>query len=204
MTANAQPRKQERRLDDALDQSFPASDPPAMNAPTPAVPLAHTGKVSITPAPEVAMVTIYRVLPKSKVACAFKAEENRGGGRWTSPGVSAVYASLSPAGALLEFLVHLESKLTEDLVMLSAQLPCESMARLDTPPACWRERPYKDEVRAAGNRWVETRESLALRVPSAVCECDYNVLVQPLHPDFDKLRIGDAVDLKIDARLGMF
>lgn len=202
MTAHAQPRKQERRLDDALEQSFPASDPPSMSAPTPAAPATSAGGVAI--APEVATITVYRVLPKSKVAGAFKADDNRGGGRWTSPGVAAVYASLSPAGALLEFLVHLESKLTEDLVMLSAQLPCESMSRLDTPPACWRERPYKDDVRSLGNRWVESRESLALRVPSAVCECDYNVLVQPLHPDFDKLRIGDAVDLKIDARLGMF
>ena len=86
-------------------------------------------------------------------------------------------------------------------VSASLKMPPGQMLRLDTPPENWRERPYRADVRRAGDRWALEHQSLALRVPSALCPGEYNVLVNLLHPDFGRLQRGEAVGLEVDSRL---
>lgn len=41
-------------------------------------------------------------------------------------------------------------------------------------------------------QWTRAQETLALRVPSAVVEQEWNVLLNPLHPDMPHVTIGHA------------
>lgn len=183
-------------LDAALAASFPASDPPSMTVPVAATPLAEGAHELPSPP-----VTVYRVVKRDKADTAFAAQDNSNGGRWTSEGVPAAYASQTAAGAVLEFLAHLEGSSPDDLVLVSAVLPGEAMLVADSLPPPWRERPYRSDVRAYGDEWARSRRSLAIQVPSVLCEQSCNVLVNPEHPDAGRLRICAIDPLTLDPRL---
>lgn len=186
----------DREIDAAVADTFPASDPPSMSQPVTAAP-AVDERHHARPGPR----HVYRVVNRDEVEQAFASEANRKGGRWSSPGTPAVYASLSAAGALLEFLAHLEGDSPKDLVVVTATLPDESIVVGEQLPPDWRERPYRDGVRGYGDRWLASRGSLALELPSVLCEVEHNVLINPEHPDAHQLKIRAVDPLHIDPRL---
>lgn len=199
-TGNEAPMHSETRtgeLDEALADSFPASDPPAATSPSAAT--AATAQMALGAADS--HVRIYRIIEPRQASEPFSGPGSDGGGRWTSPGTHGVYASLTPATAMLEYLVHLEGATPAALLMASASLPRESvLAQLEMPDD-WPERPYRRSVRQIGDEWSKARRSLALRVPSAVCPDECNVIVNPQHPEFVKLELDQLRPLTLDARL---
>jgi len=181
-------------LDKALADSFPASDPPAC---TQTLIAGDPAEHAFASPP----VQVYVIAPRDEVEQLLARSYNERGGRWTSPGRRVLYASLSPASSLLECMVGIEGRITGPLCMVHAHLPNDGMLRLDMPPAGWRERPYRDDVRAAGDAWLDQKSSLALRVPSAICPHEFNVLINLEHPDIDKFVIVGVEDLPVDPRL---
>ena len=128
----------------------------------------------------------------------------RFGGRWNSPGVPMVYASSSLALAAIELFVHLEpNQQPNDLVYIAAQLPeGEPAKRLDSDhlPANW----WADDLeppRKLGDRWIREKNSLAIEVPSAALRMEWNVLVNPLHPDVANIKVEATQPFHFDARM---
>jgi RES domain-containing protein len=193
-------KKREAALDEAIEESFPASDPPSQTqavtaTPTQSqVPLRDTGKTGDE-------VHVYRVIEPRQASEPFSGRGADRGGRWTSPGTQGVYASLTPASAMLEYLVHLEGDTPSELLMAQGTMPVASVLAQVDLPSDWKQRPYRDTVRQIGDKWANAQSSLALRVPSAVCEEECNIVINPAHPDFTKLRVEHLVPLKIDPRL---
>jgi len=68
-------------------------------------------------------------------------------------------------------------------------------------PKGWDGYPYLAVTQELGDRWVEGRLSLALRVPSAIVPSESNLLINPLHPDRHLLRIGKPEAVRVDRRL---
>ena len=192
--------KEEASLDEAIAESFPASDPPSQTSPItatstqPQVPASHAGHAGDE-------LRVYRVIEPRQASTPFSGAGSDRGGRWTSPRTQGVYASLTPAMALLEYLVHLEGETPGALLLASASVPIDTvLAQLELPSE-WKDRPYRDTVRQIGDGWSRSKKSMALRVPSAVCEGECNVLLNPDHADFVKLRIDQLCPMKIDPRL---
>ena len=185
-------------LDAALAASFPASDPPAATAP-----IAATSATAQIPASDGdgGEVRIYRVIEARQAAHPFDGPGSDAGGRWTTPRTPGVYASLSPATAMLEYLAHLEGATPEGLLLATASLPRECLLAQLEVPSEWCERPYRASVRHVGDAWSKEQRSLALRVPSAVCPPECNVLVNPAHRDFARLQLQQLAPVKLDARL---
>ncbi len=126
------------------------------------------------------------------------------GGRWNSRGVSVVYASTSLALAAVETFVNLEPNLRPaDLVSIEGDIPDAVEIRgldLTTLPAGWRE--TRDEsLRHFGDRWIRGGETAALLVPSAAIRGEWNVLLNPAHPDFSKIRFRSPERFEFDARM---
>lgn len=185
-------------LDNAIADSFPASDPPSQTqqitaTPTqPQIPLSEAGFLGND-------LRVYRVVERRKASQPFSGPG--AGGRWTSPGTPGVYASLSPAAAMLEYLVHLEGETPSEVLLAQATLPIgNALVQIDLP-SDWHALPYLDAVRMVGDGWARARQSLALRVPSAVCPGECNALINPNHPDFAKLRLDQLTPLRLDSRL---
>ena len=126
-------------------------------------------------------------------------------GRWHTRGRRIVYCSQSPAAALLEVLVHFELDL-RDLParyrLLKLQAPDELTVERVTPqdlPEGWFERT--DLTRAMGDRWLEAGRSPLLTVPSAVVPETFNVLLNPIHPDAQRIAVVQLSEHAVDARL---
>jgi RES domain-containing protein len=123
--------------------------------------------------------------------------------RWNHQGISMVYTSTSRALAALEFFVNLEpGEAPADLLMAEAALPDDSVETLDAGllPAGWRELNSLF-CRDLGSAWAVSCRSLALQVPSAVVDGDWNLLLNPRHADFSKVRIAAPKPFRYDERM---
>lgn len=127
------------------------------------------------------------------------------GGRWNHKGVAVVYASESRALAALECLVHVPmSTIPRDLEMMELVIPKriipENIDPADLPPK-WRKYPPPQRLATLGSNWVHSNRSLLLRVPSAVVENEFNVLINPEHEDLKRIRTIGPVRFEFDGRL---
>jgi len=72
--------------------------------------------------------------------------------------------------------------------VVTADAHCRSIAFLETTlPPDWKNASAPAELRTIGDMWVNSIQSLALAVPSALLPdvlVERNVLINPLHPRF--------------------
>ena len=52
-----------------------------------------------------------------------------------------------------------------------------------------------------GTRWAFANSALLLRVPSVIVEHEFNVLINPLHPDMKGVIISNVEEYHFDRRL---
>jgi len=127
------------------------------------------------------------------------------GGRWNRKGTEIIYTSESRALASLEFLVHVPLSLVPpDLMIISINIPSglsiEHVSLTDLP-ADWRSSPAPAALAEFGSTWAKSNKSFLLRVPSAIIDKEFNILINPNHPDMGKITINKIEDYKIDSRL---
>ncbi len=127
------------------------------------------------------------------------------GGRWNSIGTPVVYTSSTLSLATLEMLVHVDPEdLPKDLVALriavSGKASSEQVRRDDLPDD-WADVSDHPACREVGDAWVSRGTSLVLRVPSAIIWEEESLLVDPRHPDFEKLQVVSARPFRFDRRL---
>ncbi len=127
------------------------------------------------------------------------------GGRWNSQGVSLVYTSSSRALALAEVAVHLSlANLPNDFLVASLFLPDSlSMKRVNLSdlPDQWNEFPVYEATQQIGDQFVYQQKYPVLQVPSAIIPEEFNVLLNPYHPDFSQIKVVESKPFKMDRRL---
>ncbi|MDE2874494.1 MAG: RES family NAD+ phosphorylase [Gemmatimonadota bacterium] len=128
----------------------------------------------------------------------------RFGGRWNSPGRRAVYLGGSLALASMELLVHLRMpEVLKTYRKLRVRIPEGVISALDEQglPDGWAMPGLHPVTQDIGDRWLASRESAVLRVPSAVVAGETNYLLDPTHPDFAKVEAGGIEDFRFDSRI---
>lgn len=129
----------------------------------------------------------------------YKANDISGGaarspGRWNEPGQPVLYTAPTIAMAVLETAAHIND----------GGLPLNRyLVRLDVPAAVWRKRlelepamlpPTWDAVPAGatsaaiGAEWIKSSSSAVLLVPSVIVPEERAALVNPAHPDMNKIK----------------
>jgi RES domain-containing protein len=152
------------------------------------------------------MIIAWRIVGARYKDNAFSGEGARlHGGRWNSKGTTMVYTAGSLALASIEIVVNLAGpKLLEEFFRIPVHIPPNLI--IDLPlgklPSDWNSRPVSPAIRAIGDRWVKEKTSVALKVPSVVVPEEYNYLLNPVHPDFEKIAIGTPIKYRFDPRLG--
>ena len=133
---------------------------------------------------------------------AFSGEgARRFGGRWNRAGRSVVYTSEHLSLAALETLAHAErSRFERTYVAFRVEVPVELVLELrpEDLPHDWRARPVSAGAREAGDAWLAQRASVALRVRSVLVPQEHNLLLDPEHPRFGEVRIGDGEAFRFD------
>ena len=124
------------------------------------------------------------------------------GGRWNPVGLPAVYASRVYEGALLEQFVYAgRGRLPRNRVASRIVVPED----MEVPTLDVTEHPdWRDEVRSReiGRAWLATRGSVALVLPSFVAQpWGWNVVINPDHPEFDRVVVAETVDVLWDPRV---
>lgn len=149
--------------------------------------------------------TVWRITSARYAGRAFDGEGARlYGGRWNHPGTALVYCSSTLSLAALEYFVHLEPELAPDLVAVAADLPAElSMETLgiEALPPDWRTYPAPEKLKDLGTGWTRSGRTAVLLVPSVIIPHEMNVLLNPAHPGFVKIRLQEAQRFSFDPRM---
>jgi RES domain-containing protein len=150
------------------------------------------------------MPTVWRLVTARFVDSAFSGEGARlYGGRWNRKGTPLVYTAGSQSLAMLEMLVQ-DTPLRARYVIIPASIPTGlKMDRIRTKelPEDWRKSGARSQIQAIGTNWAKRCETAVLAIPSAVIPAENNYLLNPLHMDFAKIKIGEPQDFVTDLRL---
>jgi RES domain-containing protein len=125
------------------------------------------------------------------------------GARWNSKGIPVLYTSAHISLAVLEMLVNTDFKdyaIALDLLYINIpdQVKVTSID-LSILNNKWKE--DFDYTRYIGDEIFKQKESVLIKVPSAVIQEEYNYLVNPLHADIKKIKIIKTKSFWPDERL---
>ena len=125
------------------------------------------------------------------------------GGRWNSVGHPALYTTEHISLAVLEILVHVKSyRRPLDYYLVTIEIPDkENIITIDQQKL---KKNWKDDFtygQFIGDEFLTTRQSLVLKVPSAIIEQENNYIINPAHPDAGKIKIQASKSFIFDKRL---
>ena len=73
--------------------------------------------------------------------------------------------------------------------------------RVEDLPADWRDVAAREKLQVIGTKWAVKQSAAVLAVPSAVVPSEINYLLNPLHPDFRRIKTGRPQKVMTDPRL---
>ena len=150
------------------------------------------------------MLTVWRLITARFAKSAFSGEGARlYAGRWNRKGIPLVYTAESQSLAMLEMLVQ-DEPLRARYVMIEVRIPkgmTIDRIKVQDLPSDWRDISAREKLQAIGTEWVTKRSAAVLAVPSAVIPAETNYLLNPLHPDFRRIKIGKPQKFETDLRL---
>ena len=152
------------------------------------------------------MIRAFRLCKTCYLATAFSGEGARlSGGRWNMPGQAMVYTSSSLSLATLEVMVHLEDP--DAFVRLFSWIPleipgdCVERVNPDQLAPGWLSDETNSSSQTVGDKWLRSMRTVVLEVPSVVTPGEWNYLLNPAHPRFSEILIGEARRFQPDPRL---
>ena len=127
------------------------------------------------------------------------------GARWNSVGVEIIYTASNRSLAMAEVAVHLTlATIPADYMMLTIYLPDDiSIQKLTTAdlPVNWNAFPHPNSTQAIGDKFVSENKYGVLQIPSVVTQGDYNLLINPYHSEFLKIKIIEMESFPFDKRI---
>lgn len=127
------------------------------------------------------------------------------GARWNSIGVEIIYTASNRSLAMAEVAVHFTlATLPGDYMIITIFVPDDiSIQKLNLSdlPADWNTFPHPITTQAIGNKFYADNKFCVLQIPSAVTRGDYNLLINPNHPDFKRIKIIAIDKFPFDKRI---
>ena len=127
--------------------------------------------------------------------------------RWNSNGFFVIYSAENCSLACLENLVHRNGfGLDVDFSLVTILIPDaikKIIIDIKKLPIGWNSNDEKSQLQSQqiGDNWLRNQQSAVLVVPSAIIAGEKNVLINPNHPDFDKIKIKLTEPFNFDKRL---
>ena len=122
------------------------------------------------------------------------------GGRWNPVGIPVIYAAGSISLAMLERLVQRHN--LARMMIVEAVVPDDIAISdlMDAPPPDWRALDSPAAAQAGG-AWFAARQTAILRVPSAIVPREANYVINPAHPDANRIQLLPPEPIVWDPRL---
>ena len=129
------------------------------------------------------------------------------GGRWNSKGVAILYTSDSRALCTAEIAVHTPlGNIPFDYEVTLIKIPQKIIIpelEISELPLDWKSIPHSHSTQEIGDKFIEDQKFLAIKVPSAVVQGEFNYLINPAHSDFKSISIEKTEPFTFDERLFM-
>lgn len=156
------------------------------------------------------MLTVYRTVKAKYIKEPLATEGARlFGGRWNPKGYPMLYATSSPALALVESLVHqprVKYEKLPKLFLFTLEVPGvdspEDMTTYSPEelPDYWNDESY-ERTQWILRDWLSNPTTLVAAVPSVVVPMSYNYLLHPAHPRFSEIRVVKSEPFPVERRL---
>ena len=128
------------------------------------------------------------------------------GSRWNSKGKRLLYTSQFISLSILESLVHLKIKeIPSTQYLLHIELPDDiEIAEISYKKIKINWREETEYTQWLGNNFLQNNQSLIMKVPSAIVPQESNILLNPMHARFKKVKIVLSELLELDKRLTVY
>jgi len=126
------------------------------------------------------------------------------GGRWNSIGTACLYTAESISLCVLEYAANVSlHQMPASLCITVYTLPEKSWIEFSPAdlPKNWQEIPAPVETQEWGSARLQEANSLALKLPSVIIPSEHNYILNPLHPEFKKVRIKEILLFTFDSRI---
>ncbi len=137
---------------------------------------------------------VFRIAKQKRVRDLSGIGASLAGGRWNHIGYRVVYASSSKTLSALEYLVHTISDIIPPNTCYAAIHIPNSASIIEinksSLPKNWDACIPINATMDVGTEWLIKNKSLLLKVPSALMDDEYNILINPNHPEFIKVKLG--------------
>ena len=127
------------------------------------------------------------------------------GARWNSTGVELIYTASNRSLAMAEVAVHIDIlTLSDDYQMVTIYIPDDiSLKKLTLTdlPEDWNTFPNPPSTQIIGDKFVSENRYCVLMIPSVVTKGDYNLLINPHHTDFGRIKLIGIEKFPVDKRI---
>jgi RES domain-containing protein len=105
---------------------------------------------------------------------------------------------------MIEYFIHIDpDDPPKDLVAVTSEVP-DSVSRIPISskqlPAHWRQSPSPPELAEIGDRFAADLQAAILIVPSVLAPAESNWLINPVHPEFERIRLHSTEAFEYDSR----
>lgn len=127
------------------------------------------------------------------------------GGRWNFPGIEIIYTAENRSLAMAEVAVHFSlGTVPSDYVMTTIfirdDIAIQKISGKELLKG-WNTIPHHASTKKIGDEFAIRNRYCLLKVPSAVTQGDHNILINPRHPDFQRIKIVQVERFPFDSRL---
>ena len=146
---------------------------------------------------------VHRVIPQKFALDLSGTGAKLYGGRWNRVGVPLLYTSENLSLAVLENIVHIQNPaISPPYKAITIEIP-DSFKEYSVTnfPDNWLIQEGFEALWKLTDNFVKSGEFLAIKVPSAIIEMEYNFLINPQHPLFKDISVVKQQDFSFDQRL---
>lgn len=114
-----------------------------------------------------------------------------------------LYCATSESLAMLELRVHSPHPYPRTRWRFAIEVPDDALtsAAVDELPRGWDKLPAGPASKRFGDAWIAASSNLGLLVPSVVASEEKNLMLNPLHPRFEEVRVLSKERVVLDMRL---
>lgn len=125
----------------------------------------------------------------SKRVHSFALTASGSSNRWNLKGQQVIYCGSSRSLSTLELIVHKGAVAPSEsyrvmVISLADDDYLYTQVQIKDLPSNWRTFDAYSALQKIGSDWITSRETLVLKVPSAVIPYEYNYVINTEHPEF--------------------
>jgi len=125
------------------------------------------------------------------------------GGRWNREGTAVLYTGSTIALCAREYWVHLPETVTlkqNAFAVATIDIPTSSVYVLIDNELPEQRTNDSSQLHAITDEWLRQNEHVAMRVPSAIIQHEYNYLINPSHSLFSEITLKSVNPFSFDKR----